>query len=377
MSRCTLEAATLYSTDYATARKQFREAALSLGCEVEAHSIDQRGPNGEELAIDVAIAPGASAERALVISSGIHGVEGFFGSAVQLGMLREWADRTRSLPAMRCVFLHALNPFGFAWRRRFNEANVDLNRNLLLQGESFSGSPYRYRELDGLLNPTRAPSRWEPVSLKFLLAIARYGMPALKQSVASGQYDYPRGLFYGGERLSRTSEILSRHFERWLADSRQVAHLDFHTGLGAWTSCKLLIDYPLGEAQRERLSRWFGPESFECADSRGVGYPVRGSFGQWCVARNRERDYLFATAEFGTYSPTQVLAGLRAENQTQHWGLPGEPSTERSKQRLVELFCPCSAIWRTKVLERGVQLVHQAIDGLAGESNGIFSHFFT
>ncbi|MBI4291523.1 MAG: DUF2817 domain-containing protein [Betaproteobacteria bacterium] len=364
-----MDAATLFSSDYATARQRFREAALSLNCELESHSIDQRGPGGEDLAIDVAIAPGARPGRVLVISSGIHGVEGFLGSAVQLGMLREWAGRTPSLPSVRCVLLHALNPFGFAWRRRFNEANVDLNRNLLLEGESFSGSPRLYRALDGLLNPKRVPSRWEPLTLKFLLAIARYGMPALKESVAAGQYDYPCGLFYGGDRPSRTSEILSRHFERWLADSRQVMHLDFHTGLGARANCKLLIDYPLDDAQRERLGLWFGPDSFECVGSHEVGYPVRGSFGRWCTVRNRGRDYLYAAAEFGTYRPTQVLAGLRAENQAQHWGQPEDRLTECAKQRLVELFCPQSAIWRTKVLEHGVQLVHQAIDGLAGEAS--------
>jgi hypothetical protein len=27
------------------------------------------------------------------------------------------------------MLIHALNPFGFAWLRRVNEANVDLNRN--------------------------------------------------------------------------------------------------------------------------------------------------------------------------------------------------------------------------------------------------------
>lgn len=364
-----MDAAALFANNYATARRQFREAAIRLGCELEAHAINQRGPDGEELAIDVAIVPGASPGRTLVISSGIHGVEGFFGSAVQLGILRAWADRTLPLPDVRCVLLHALNPFGFAWRRRVNEANVELNRNLLPEGESFSGSPIRYRELDHLLNPKRAPSRWEPVMLRFLLAIARHGMPALKQSVACGQYDYPRGLFYGGERPARTSEILSTHFERWLADSRQVMHLDLHTGLGAWASCKLLIDYPLVEPQRERLSRWFGPDSFECANPDGVAYRARGGLGQWCVARNRGRDYLFALAEFGTHKPTEVLAGLRAENQAHHWGRPDHASTERSKRRLVDLFCPPSAIWRSKVLARGVQLVHQAIDGLAGEAN--------
>ena len=124
------------------------------------------------------------------------------------------------------------------------------------------------------------------MTLKFLLAIARYGMPALKQAVASGQYDYPHGLFYGGDRPSRLNEILSTHLDRWLADSRHVMHLDFHTGLGNRATCRLLVDYPLSEAQHRRLSAWFGPGSFEALHSQGVAYPVRGSLGQWCVAQN-------------------------------------------------------------------------------------------
>ncbi len=359
-----LDVAALFASDYATSRQRFREAASALGLALEAYSIGKRGPDGNDLTIEVAMTPGIDAEHTLVISSGLHGVEGFLGAAVQLGLLRAWYANDASLPRVRCVLLHALNPFGFAWRRRVNEMNVDLNRNLLQDGESFRGSPSGYSALDGLLNPRQAPSRWEPVTLKFLLAIARHGMPALKQSIASGQYDYPQGLFYGGDSPSRTNEILSMHFDRWLAGSRRVVHIDLHTGLGAWATCKLLIDYPLSKSHRQRLSRWFGPDTFECTHTPVVAYRTRGSFGQWCAARNRSRDYLYAAAEFGTCNPLRVLAGLRAENQAHHWGLADSASSERAKQQLVALFCPRAESWRIQVLEQGMRLVHNAIDAL-------------
>ena len=362
-----MDVTTLFARDYLTGRKRFRDAADTLGLALEAHSIHQTGPDGQDLTIDVAITPGNHSQGTLVISSGLHGVEGFLGSAVQLGLLRAWHARRESVAAVRCVFLHGLNPFGFAWRRRVNETNVDLNRNLLLDGESFSGSPAGYSRLNDLLNPQRAPTRSEPVTPKFLLAIARYGMPTLKQSIASGQYDYPLGLFYGGDRPSRTHEILSTHYERWLADGSRVMHLDFHTGLGVWAACKLLIDYPLNASQHQRLSRWFGADAFECMHAPGVAYCTRGSFGQWCVARNRGRDYLYAAAEFGTYNPLRVLAGLRAENQGHHWDQPQSPATEQAKQELVELFCPRAEGWRTQVLLRSMQLVNQAMDCLIGK----------
>lgn len=358
------DSAAHFASDYAMARQRFREAAAALGFALEAHAIGERGPDGNDLTIDVAITPGIPSDKTLLISSGLHGVEGFLGAAVQLALLRTWYTQNEALPRVRCVLLHALNPFGFAWRRRVNESNVDLNRNLLPDGELYRGSPDGYARLDGLLNPPCAPSAAEPVMLKFMLAIARYGMPALKESIASGQYDYPQGLFYGGDKPSRTHGILATHFDRWLGDSTRVMHLDFHTGLGAWAACKLLIDTPLNDAHRRQLTHWFGANAFECTHTPHVAYRTRGSFGQWCAARYRDRDYLYAGAEFGTYNPLRVLAGLRAENQAHHRGAPDSPGTEQIKQRLVELFCPRAAEWRIRTVERGAQLAQHAIDAL-------------
>jgi hypothetical protein len=352
-----------FPKDYAAARERFRRAAMQLGCDVEAYPMTLKGPQGEELAMDVAIVPGSDPYRALVVSSGIHGVEGFLGSAIQCCLLEAWIGAP---PPIRCVLLHALNPFGFAWRRRFNETNVDLNRNFLHEGERFIGSPRIYAELDGLLNPKHAPSRWSPLTPRLLSALARHGMPALKQALATGQYDYPRGLFYGGAGPAWTSTILSSHLDRWLAGARQALHLDFHTGLGRWASFKLLIDQPLTAAQSERLTAWFGTGSFEAVSAGGVAYSARGTLGQWTATRNSTRDYIYAAAEFGTYSLVRVLAGLRAENQAHHWCEPGDAAVERTRRRLVELFCPQSELWRSRVLEAGQQIVARAVGGLSG-----------
>src|SRR5262245_45284214 len=106
----------MFSPDYATARERFRQAASRLGWTLEAHSIGVAGPDGDDLTIDVACSVNGGVGKTLVVSSGIHGVEGFFGSAVQVGLLERWASATA--PQVRCVFLHGLNPFGFAWLRR-------------------------------------------------------------------------------------------------------------------------------------------------------------------------------------------------------------------------------------------------------------------
>lgn len=352
-----------FSPDYATARKRFRQAASRLGWDLEAHPIGATGPEGEELTVDVAISPGAGSERTLVLSSGLHGVEGFFGSAVQVGLLEQWASQTP--PTAKCLFLHALNPFGFARIRRFDENNVDPNRNFLLAGEPYAGAPAGYAALDPLLNPRRPPSRWEPFTLKALLKVARHGMTPLRTAIAAGQYEFPQGLFFGGAGPSTAHQLLAEHLGRWLQGSRSVAHLDFHTGLGPKGTSKLLIDYPLSAHQRRYLTDWFGADSFEAGNSSGIAYQPRGGFGRWCTSRAFAADYLYACAEFGTYGPIQVLAGLRAENQAHCWGLPTASSTLRAKQRLKELFCPSSKAWRSQVLSKSFHLVSQTLQGLS------------
>jgi hypothetical protein len=145
-------------------------------------------------------------------------------------------------------------------------------------------------------------------------------------------------------------------------------HVDFHSGLGAWGTYKLLITHSLSGESRRRLDRWFGSDSLEVPDPHGVAYTVRGGFGEWCASRNRGREYLYAAAEFGTYKATRVLAGLRAENRAYHWAGADAESTARAREQLQELFCPRSEAWRRVVLERGLGVAQQAMRGMSGET---------
>lgn len=353
----------VFSPDYSTARRRFLAAVERLGWRTETGEIDAVGPDGEKLAVDVGCSPDAGPENMLVVSSGLHGVEGFFGSAVQLALLERWA--ASSTPPVRCLFLHALNPYGFAWLRRFDECNVDPNRNFLLENEKYEGAPAGYAALDRLLNPRRPPSNWDPFRLKALAKVARHGSRTLRQSVAAGQYEYPQGLFFGGRGPSQVNQWLDANFARWLRGSQRVIHLDLHTGLGPMGSYKLLTDHPLDAQQQDRMEQYFGADSCEGYGTGGIAYDTRGGFGRWCMSKRFAPDYLYACVEFGTYRPIEVLASLRAENQAHHWSDGSAVSMMRAKQRLKEVFCPAAARWRTQVLEQSLAISDQALRGLA------------
>jgi hypothetical protein len=357
-----------FSPDYFRARDQFRQAAEAVGARLEKHAIAARGPSGEELTIDVALLGSEAPRRAGLVSSGVHGVEGFFGSAVQLAMLGR-AETIDSLPEnVRLVLLHAVNPYGFAHRRRWNEDNVDVNRNLLRENEAFTGSPPLYGKLDGWLNPKSPPGRIDGFIPGAIGPLLRYGKRKIAETLPVGQYEFPQGLFYGGAEPSESNRILTEHFETWLGSAEEVVHIDFHTGLGKRGDYELYLPFDEGSAQ----SRWF-EQHFDASRVSAVpvtkdgeepsGYPTRGSFDRWCLARFEGRDYKYACAEFGTYPAIAVVAALRAENRAYHWGRTGE-DYEWTKQRLVEVFSPASARWREKVVASGVAIVDQALAAL-------------
>ena len=351
-----------FSPDYMTARKRFRSASLSFGYQHSAYPIDRVAPTGEALTIDVSISDSLSPSTVVVISSGLHGVEGFLGSAIQLAFLEKYRTIASSLPSdTKVVLIHALNPYGFAWRRRWNEDNIDLNRNFLLSGEVFEGSPKDYPKFNSFLNPTSSPSRFDPYIIQVLWLIFRYGMTSLKNTLPVGQYDFPKGLFFGGHAPSKTQEILSNNLPQWLDCASEVIHIDFHTGLGSWGTYKLLPAASVTPESYSRLAHRFGAETIEPPNSEGVSYQIRGGLGTWCQDLLPECRYDLLTAEFGTYSTIQVLKALRAENRAYWWG-KSDHSYEWTKHRLVEMFAPKSQIWREQCLAQGLDICERALN---------------
>lgn len=346
-----------FSTTYAEARDRFRDAASAVGATISSYRIDAQ--DQDELAIDVAIV-GADSAPTVVTSSGVHGVEGFFGSAVQHALLDQ-LRRTSSELNIRHVLIHGVNPFGFSRLRRFNEDNVDLNRNFLTNKGAFEGAPDRYAHLNGFLNPESPPSRLEPFTLKAIWNICRHGRQPLKQAVAGGQYEYPQGIFFGGQGPCKSTQIVSENCDGWIGRSGQIVHIDFHTGLGVYGKYKLLLTEGANSAAFSWYTDAFGEDRVEALDAPvATAYRVSGIFGEWLQERFRTREYRFVAAEFGTYGVIRVLGAIRAENRAHHHGVENSVIYQSAKAELLECFCPRDKLWRKQVVESGLNIVAQA-----------------
>lgn len=325
--------------------------------------LSARGPADEPLTIDIARLGAATARNVILHLTGVHGVEAYTGSAVQLATLADLP----SLPAdTALVLLHAFNPWGMAWRRRTNENNVDLNRNCLGPGESWSGSPALYRALDPLINPASPPAR-DFFALRALLASLRHGFHAVKQAVAEGQYDFPKGLFYGGAALEAGPAAFCDWIPTALGHCRRLLVVDCHTGLGNRGEDLVLVDGDSIARGVPELSRLLGRALHDPSREAGAAYTIRGALGNVFrrLLPHVSTDYVLQ--EIGTAPALEVFHALREENRWHHYG--DGSLTHPAKLRLMNALCPESPAWRERAVALGTQLLRSACNAVSGNES--------
>jgi predicted deacylase len=343
------EAAAYFASDYFAARLAFLGSVARAGAQTRAHSVSARGPRGEALFIDTARLGATSPTRLLILTSGVHGVEGFAGSALQRLFLDRHAGQWRRAND-GVLLVHALNPHGFAHGRRVNENNVDLNRNAL---DRFPGPDNAaYRSLNRWLNPSSSLSRFDDFWPGAVWHSLRLGPSALRQAIAGGQYEFPQGLFYGG----RETEDSLRIFLQILAapDFTQVetiVHLDLHSGLGKFARLHLYVDHPPGSAAYQRWQDSYGTDRVTSSQTtQSGGYPASGVLSDITRRIFAGREVLTATLEAGTCSAVQVLRALRAENRAQ---FHDSAAIGRARAALCQAFYPSDIVWRQALVTQG------------------------
>ncbi len=344
-----------FSTDYARARDRFRTAAQAAQAEHISLALAARGPRGEPLTIDIAWRGDRAARRVLLHTSGLHGVEAFAGSAVQLAALCELPAPP---PGCAIVLVHVLNPYGMAWLRRANENNVDLNRNFVADSASQGPEETLYDKLDTLLNPPGPPAK-DFFKWRLFCRAVSYGPGRLKQAIAEGQYRHPLGLFFGGHDLQAGPASYLDWLEHTLQQTHYLFALDLHTGLGARGGTLLFREPGLATTPADELRAALGHPVIDGAGTPSRPYRVRGGMGSALRRILPHTKMDFVLQEVGTYGPLTILSALRDENRWHHYGTGGIEHS--SKHALLEALCPRSPAWRRTALEIGLGSLRAAL----------------
>jgi hypothetical protein len=293
------------------------------------------GPHQESLITDYFFTA-EKKQKCLVHISGVHGVEGYLGSLIQRHLLQSELiqNQLADLP-FQIVFVHAVNPFGMAWKRRGNANNVDLNRNSL-----------RTYRIDNPLFKNFVPLfqsgklRDLPLALKpFLTA----GFQAAIEAAACGQTENPNSLFYAGHELQPELISLEKTLKGIISPDSEISVLDIHTGLGRLGNESLIVD---GFDPKEKV--------FEQIFHKELSWPgmapgIYQSQGALSALFKKTWKTKHCFQEFGTYPFYRVLKTL----------------IHQDPEQMLKTFFPDQESWRKRCIDLGLLRYQQLVQNLS------------
>lgn len=348
-----------FYNSYDEVRTHLQELTAELNTEISSYAID--GEDG--LYIDSFYLPSEKEKTNLIVlTTGVHGMEGYIGSVMLDVFFEEiYPDLDRENTGVLVVA--NVNPYGMKYYRRYNENNVDLNRNFILDWNSFDlASNKEYPKVDTFLGPTGkiGNALWHEAG--FYLSLGKTaitdGAGTISDALLTGQYEYPQGVYYGGNGDEASTVYMKDVFSRCLESTYEsIVHIDIHSGYGP--RYNMVIFNSVFETMTEAESQEaFGYDYIIAYDSEAF-YATTGDttdFFYRLAEQKQTNTELFSTCfEFGTigdaFFDTILSLKYTVDENRNHW-YPTDNATSAQvvHENYMELFYPTETAWREKTV---------------------------
>jgi Protein of unknown function (DUF2817) len=354
-----------YSRTYFEARQKFLALAAMRNAKViSTPHPTERGAEGEELAIDIAVFGDPDAEKTLFLVSGTHGQEGFYGSALQIKFLHNL-----DIPqGVNVVALHGLNPWGFSHLSRTDNENIDVNRNFTDYGVP-SARDEIYSPLFRALCPddwTEETTDWSSIREEFT---KKYGAKRLVSAAGGGQIVEPTGMNFVGMGPSWSRKVVEELLPRIFAKSKKVAFIEWHTGLGDYGELSHIPMMEPGSEGYERMFGWLDRDARSTwakgmADFDGVTPDYRGWFSAWLPAAAPQAEWAGMVIEAGTYGVVEVMDGIRMDRWLKFGKGRSYLSRDEMRAIMMDKLYPTAPDWRAAALKNGLAAQQSFLEGL-------------
>ncbi|MFC2089889.1 M14 family metallopeptidase [Bacteroidota bacterium] len=359
-----------YHASYEECRQTFRDEAkilMSQYEQAELFSIHVPSPTDKDLTIDLFyLPPLQQTDKLLVLSSGVHGVEGYTGSAVQQMFLKELVTKD-VLADMGVLIIHGVNPFGFKYLRRQTENNVDLNRGSEIDPSLFTVKNQGYGKLNDMLNPEGKVSTNSLTNQFFYVTaiskILKTSMSATRQAIVQGQYEYPEGLFFGGFDFEPQIDSLRKVLPVYLAPYSTILEIDLHTAYGSRGVLHLFPNAVSDPELKKKTELVFKGHQIDWGDSDNF-YTVSGGFADTFMSKlTPHAQYLYMVFEWGTYDTETTFGSIKSlqiminENQGYHYGYKNNVQEKKIKKSISEMEYPSSEAWRSETMNTGREML--------------------
>ncbi|WDP87043.1 MAG: DUF2817 domain-containing protein [Desulfobacter sp.] len=351
--------------DCKTAFIQTARAAAEKYPDTQINALKLASPSQPGLTIDYCHIPAQkNPKRLLLLTSGIHGVEGFVGSAVQQMFMDQILDRV-NLDETGILLIHGINPYGFKNRRRVTENNIDLNRNCSVDKALYESVNKGYTDLTPWLNPQKKVGLKSIPNLFFFVR-ALGQMASLRQAILQGQYQFETGIYFGGKHLDSPITAVTPLIREMAAPYDTIFCIDLHTGYGERGTLHLFPS-PMEEGPvKQKIQTLFKGYSIDWGDDKDF-YTVTGDFTAYVGAIMPEKTHLPMALEFGTLNSQTTFGAVRSlqnvilENQGTHFGYESEHERITVQTRFLEGYYPSSLAWRTQAIQDARMVLSQAV----------------
>ena len=299
----------------------------------------------------------------IVLTTGVHGIEGYIGSTmIEVFIMDILPQINRENTGV--LIVANVNPYGMKNYRRYNENNVDLNRNFIEDWESFDRSSNKeYPKVDKFLQPEGAMGNafWHEVGFYAKLAKEAIftGADTISDALLTGQYEYPEGVYYGGNGDEISTTYLKGVFADCLdGDYENIVHIDIHSGYGPRYNMVIFnsVQDPTTEADAIDM---YGYDYIIAQDSEEF-YVTFGDttdyFYRLAKSKNSDKELLSTCFEFGTigdgFLDSILSLKYTVDENRQHWYPTTNKITEQMvRENYMELFYPTEKEWRMKAIE--------------------------
>ena len=299
----------------------------------------------------------------IVLTTGVHGIEGYIGS-VMLDVFFDEVYPGLDKKTTGVLVVANVNPYGMKYMRRYNENNVDLNRNFILDWENFDLSVnQKYPKVESFLGPTGTIGNalWHEAG--FYLSLAKeavtIGADTISDALLNGQYEYPKGVYYGGNGDEISTTLLKGVFDDCLeGEYENIVHIDVHSGYGP--RYNMIIFNSVYETMNEEETKAaFGYDYILSYDSEGF-YATTGDttdfFYRLAESKGTDKTLFSTCFEFGTIGDAffDTILSLKYtvdENQSHWYGTDNSVSEQIIHENYMELFLPTETAWREKTVQ--------------------------
>lgn len=339
----------LFSTSFDEAKTKFENRLSEKWIQIKI--------NNDETTIAVLKNPNSN--HWLIHTSGIHGVEGYTGSAIQLRILDEVENKDN---CPNIMLVHAMNPYGMKHMQRVNGNNVDLNRNSILNNDFTSDSlVFKNGWLNSLINPS---SIIEFYLFPFLLlyALFVYGLKTCVQLIVTGQYQKQTAMSYGGVEHEPEIKEFYKAIAPFFNKESRITHIDLHTGFGKYMNEYLMVDT---REEQNYFEQFFKTDVGENANSN---YYINSEFPEYKHMKGglingfqqlltfygnvQIESYHGMVQEFGTvnFSGIPIFINMRLANFIKYHKSGNEKQLQK---KMYDSFNPPSAEYQEQCIVKG------------------------